>query len=109
MIIHREYRSSSDAVVKIFDDKIEFHNPGKLPDGITVQNLLYNNYKSTPRNKAIAKFFKNLGLIKKYGSSIGRIINYFAEESLLLSEFRTIGEGFQVPCRRCIHLPKNLT
>ncbi|MBN8856764.1 MAG: hypothetical protein J0H29_00165 [Sphingobacteriales bacterium] len=40
---------------KSFDDKIEFYNPGKLHDGITtVQDLLQNNYKSTPRNKAIA-------------------------------------------------------
>lgn len=67
MIIHRDYRSHSDSVVKIFDDKIEFYNPGKLPEGITVQDLLQNNYKSTPRNKAIAEFFKNLGLIEKYG------------------------------------------
>ena len=96
MIIHREYRSSSDSVVKIFDDKIEFYNLGKLPDGITVQYLLQNNYKSTPRNKAIAEFFKNLGWIEKYGSGIGRIINYFAAEKPPLPEFKTIGEGFQV-------------
>lgn len=96
MIIHRDYRADSDSVVKIFDDKIEFYNPGKLPEGITVQDLLENNYKSTPRNKAIAEFFKNLGWIEKYGSGIGRIINYFTEEGLPEPEFKAIGEGFQV-------------
>jgi ATP-dependent DNA helicase RecG len=77
MIIHRDYRANADSVVKIFDDKIEFYNPGKLPDVITVQNLIENNYKSTPRNKSIAEFFKNPGWIEKYGSGIERINQLF--------------------------------
>ena len=96
MIIHRDYRANSDSVVKIYDDRIEFYNPGKLPEGISVQDLILNNYKSTPRNKAIAEFFKNLGLIEKYGSGIGRIINYFQKENLHVPELKPIGEGFQV-------------
>ena len=68
MIVHRDYRSASDSVVKIFSNKIEFYNPGRLPENITVEDLLSNNYISTPRNKLIADFCKNLGLIEKYGS-----------------------------------------
>ncbi|NCO56323.1 MAG: AAA family ATPase, partial [Bacteroidetes bacterium] len=48
MIVHRDYRSSSDSIVKVFDNKIEFYNPGRLPENITVEDLLSNNYKSTP-------------------------------------------------------------
>jgi len=96
MIIHRDYRSSSDSIVKIFNDKIEFYNPGRLPDNISVEDLLTNNYKSTPRNKKIAEFFKDLGLIEKYGSGIGRIIGYFKEENLPLPKFENISDGFQV-------------
>jgi len=29
MIIHRDYRSSSNSIIKIFPDRIEFYNPGK--------------------------------------------------------------------------------
>ena len=96
MIIHRDYRSSSDSIVKIFNDKIEFYNPGRLPENISVEDLLSNNYKSTPRNKKIAEFFKDLGLIEKYGSGIGRIIGYFKEEDLPLPKFENISDGFQV-------------
>jgi ATP-dependent DNA helicase RecG len=39
MIIHRDYRANADSVIKIFDDKIEFYNPGKLPDEISVEDL----------------------------------------------------------------------
>jgi ATP-dependent DNA helicase RecG len=75
MIIHRDYRSTSSSIVKIFNDKIEFYNPGRLPENITVEKLLSNDYKSTPRNKKIAEFFKEMGWIERYGSGIGRIIN----------------------------------
>ncbi|GAP73168.1 ATP-dependent DNA helicase [Candidatus Symbiothrix dinenymphae] len=96
MIIHRDYSAMPDSVVKIYNDKIEFYNPGKLPDEITIEDLLSNNYKSTPRNKLIADFFKHLGLIEKYGSGIGRIINYFEAENLPAPEFKNISGGFQV-------------
>jgi ATP-dependent DNA helicase RecG len=88
MIIHRDYRANTDSVVKLFDDKIEFFNPGKLPDEIFVEDLVHNHYKSSPRNKFIAEFFKNMGWIEKYGSGIGRIINYFKEANCLLLTFR---------------------
>lgn len=71
-------------------------NPGRLPNDISVEDLLTNNYKSTPRNKKIAEFFKDLGLIEKYGSGIGRIIGYFKEENLPLPKFENISAGFQV-------------
>jgi ATP-dependent DNA helicase RecG len=96
MIIHRDYRANADSVVKIFDDKIEFYNPGKLPDEISVEDLFKNNYKSSPRNKSIAEFFKNIGLIEKYGSGIGRIINYFKESNLPLPKFENHSGGFLV-------------
>ena len=96
MIIHRDYRSTSDSIVKIFNDKIEFYNPGRLPDTISIEDLLSNNYRSTPRNKKVAEFFKDLGLIEKYGSGIQRIIGYFKEESRPLPEFKNISDGFLV-------------
>ena len=96
MIIHRDYRSASDSIVKIFDHKIEFYNPGRLPDTITIEDLLSNKYKSTPRNKLIADFCRNIGLIEKYGTGIQRVINLFREAGLPVPEFRNISDGFQV-------------
>ena len=96
MIVHRDYRSSSDSIVKVFDNKIEFYNPGRLPENITVEDLLSNNYKSTPRNKLIADFFKSLGLIEKYGSGIKRIVDYFIADNLPSPKFKNISDGFLV-------------
>jgi len=58
--------------------------------------LLSNDYKSTPRNKKIAEFFKEMGWIERYGSGVGRIINYFKEANMKVPEFRNISDGFQV-------------
>ena len=96
MIIHRDYRSASDSIVKIFNDKIEFYNPGRLSDDITIDGLLSNNYKSILRNKKIADVFKDFGWIEKYGSGIRRIIQLFKDANLPTPVFRNISEGFQV-------------
>ena len=96
MIIHRDYRSSADSIVKIFDNKIEFFNPGRLPDSITIEDLLSNTYRSTPRNKQIADFCKDMGLIEKYGSGIRRIFSSFDHEKLPEPQFCNISDGFMV-------------
>jgi len=44
MVVHRDYRDSSGSNIKIFDDRIEFFNPGKLYGEITIQGLLSGNY-----------------------------------------------------------------
>ncbi len=75
MIVHRDYTVSADSIIKIFSNYILFFNPGMLPNSITLDQLLTNNYVSLPRNKQIAKIVKDLGWIlennnKKYGVKI---------------------------------------
>jgi ATP-dependent DNA helicase RecG len=74
MIVHRDYRSSNDSTIKIFDDRIEFFNPGKLLDDLTVEKIKTGKYKSYLRNKQVASIFKELELIEKYGSGVRRVI-----------------------------------
>lgn len=96
MIIHRDYSQSADSVIKIFDNRIEFFNPGRLPHGITIDKLLANDYISTPRNKLIANLFKEMGWIEKYGSGIQRIFEAFKTVKLRIPKFEEIGEGIRV-------------
>ncbi len=96
MIVHRDYRDSSDSVIKIFDDRIEFFNPGDLYDNLTIEQLETNDYKSKTRNKLIALMFKECGLIEKYGSGISRIKKFCKEHGIAEPKFQEMQKGFQV-------------
>ena len=96
MIVHRDYRESSASVIKIFDDRIEFFNPGNLYGGITVDDLLTGNYSSQARNKLIAGAFKEVGLIERYGSGIQRILNICKDYGVKPPSFEEKSNGFNV-------------
>ncbi len=70
MIVHRDYRASADSTVKIFNERMEFYNPGSLPEGIVLEEILSGKNASILRNKQIASIFKEAGIIEKYGSGI---------------------------------------
>ncbi|MCB0511605.1 MAG: putative DNA binding domain-containing protein [Bacteroidetes bacterium] len=96
MIVHRDYRDSSGSVIKIFDDRIEFYNPGKLFGGISILDLLSGNYTSKSRNKLIAKAFKEIGWIERYGSGILRIQNICEDYGVVEPAFEELANGFRV-------------
>lgn len=96
MIVHRDYRSASESCIKIFDDRIEFFNPGLLLDDMTVEDLLNNSYLSTLRNKAIANHFHELGEIEKYGSGVTRVLQMFREAGNPELKIEATGTGVKV-------------
>lgn len=100
MIVHRDYHSPSESCVKIFEDHIEFFNPGKLMEGLTTDDLNSGNYLSTLRNKAIANHFNMLGEIEKYGSGISRVIGLFQEAGLPAPTIEEICGGIRVTVRK---------
>jgi len=51
-LLHRDYSIASDTHIRIFDNRIEIENPGKLPGHITVNNILKEQYS---RNGAIVR------------------------------------------------------
>lgn len=96
MIVHRDYSDSSDSVIKIFNDHVEFFNPGKLLDGLTVGDLLSGNYSSRIRNKQIAAAFKEVKLVEKYGSGIRRICEAFMKNGNKIPILESSQHGFKV-------------
>ena len=96
MIVHRDYRDSGDSIIKIFDDHITFFNPGKLYNDLTIEKLQSGNYPSRCRNTAIAKMFKEVGSIEKYGSGIARIKRECQQHGIIAPIFEEFQHGFQV-------------
>ena len=66
--------------IAIFDDRIEFTNPGGLPFGQTIQKALQGFSKL--RNRVIGRVFKELKLIEQWGSGLQRILAVCAKEGL---------------------------
>jgi tetratricopeptide (TPR) repeat protein len=73
-IVHRDYHSSGNVQVRIFDDRIEILSPGCLPEPLMVADLL-KPHLSYPRNQWIAECFHQVGLIEQWGSGFRRILD----------------------------------
>ena len=93
MIVHRDYMHYGDSSVKIYDNHIEFFNPGGLPDTITINQLVHGDYVSQTRNKKLAAMFKEAGVIEKYGSGIKRIQQQFIAHNLQPPVFENFQQG----------------
>ncbi|ADQ40173.1 putative transcriptional regulator [Caldicellulosiruptor acetigenus I77R1B] len=105
-LIHRDYLSLADIQIKIFDDKIWFYNPGKLPEEITIE-MLKQDHASIPRNRHIAYVFFLAGLIEKWGSGTKRMVELCKEAGLPEPEFKEEG-GFVVEFYKDIYTEEYL-
>ena len=72
-VIHRDYRNTSDIIIKIFDDHIVFTNPGKLYGNLTIEDLKRDDYVPAHRNRLLAEAFYLTGDIEKYGTGFIRV------------------------------------
>ena len=71
-IVHADYAQRGAPIrLSVFDDRVEVENPGLLPFGLTVDDILAGVSKL--RNRVIGRVFKELGLIEQWGSGIGRM------------------------------------
>lgn len=96
MIVHRNYQDHNDSIIKIYNDRIEFFNPGRLLEPLTVEKLISGDYLSVARNKQVASAFKEAGIIEKYGSGIQRIFQSFKQYGLKLPLLQELQHGFRV-------------
>ncbi|MEI8190807.1 MAG: ATP-binding protein, partial [candidate division NC10 bacterium] len=71
-VVHADYAQRGAPIrLAIFNDRIEVENPGLLPFGLTVEDILMGVSKL--RNRVIGRVFKELGLIEQWGSGIQRM------------------------------------
>lgn len=98
-VVHRDYFSSSNVQVRIFDDRVEIWNPGTLPKGITVEDLK-GKHESKPQNPLIAKLFFLIKYIEQWGTGTNRIVKLCEEKNLPEPEFEDTGSSFIVTLRK---------
>ena len=82
MLCHRSWEADNlTPSLAIFDDRIEFQNPGTFPAGYTWKDFA-EFFNSMPRNPLIASVFYRRGLMERWGRGIGLIMKKCAESGL---------------------------
>lgn len=76
MLMHSDYFSAACPRVRVFDDRVEFFNPGALPKPL--EKLLEEDI-SLPRNPIIAKLFRIVKLAENAGYGFDKMIEGWKE------------------------------
>lgn len=69
-LVHRDYTSMGSVRVQLRDDELTVTNPGGLPRGVTVENLLES---SNPRSRILADAFREAHFVDRAGRGINRV------------------------------------
>ena len=64
-LVHRPYTQRGDIFLNLHPDRLEIVNPGRLPLGVTPQNILHSSRR---RNDCLARIFHDLRLMEREGS-----------------------------------------
>lgn len=70
-IAHRDYRRTSETVIKQYPQKMIIMNSGGFPLGVTIENLL--RVQSTPRNRLLADVLAKTGIVERSGQGVDKI------------------------------------
>ncbi len=79
-LVHRDYSLSSAIRLFMFDDRIEVHSPGPLPNSVTIENIRAGIH--VERNPIILSFMAKLGFMTRLGTGILRIFRLARESGL---------------------------
>jgi ATP-dependent DNA helicase RecG len=109
-LIHRDYLGTAPIQIKIFDDKIEFWNLGKLMPPLTPDDLR-RQHQANQRNPQIATVFYYAGLIESWGSGTIKMVELCKESGLPEPDFINYEQGmgaFSVIFYKDIYTEENL-
>lgn len=70
-ITHRDYRKTSEIVIKQFPQRLDIINAGGFPIGVTLENLIKT--PSTPRNRLLADVLQKTGIVERSGQGVDKI------------------------------------
>lgn len=94
-VCHRDYTTSGNVQIRIFDSRAQVWNPGILPEGVTV-DLLKIEHASRPRNKTIAHLLFLTGYIEQWGSGTLSMISACERDGVPDPQFQETGDDFVV-------------
>ena len=97
-VAHRDYHITSQIRIFIFDNRLEIMSPGKLPNGITLENIKLGVHSE--RNPLIVSYLAKMGYMTQIGTGIVRMTRLLKEHTGKEPEFEERGQEFIVRIRR---------
>ena len=85
-VVHRDYTSTGSVQVMLFKDRLEVWNPGRLPQGMTIDKLS-SVHASRPVNPVLANPVYLTGYIEQMGTGTTDIIERCEKAGLRTPEF----------------------
>jgi ATP-dependent DNA helicase RecG len=68
---HRDYSiKGTEIQIKMFDDRMVFETPGKLPGIVRTDNIRHTHFS---RNPKIAEYLKVYNYVKEFGEGVDRM------------------------------------
>ena len=84
---HRAYNiKGTEIQIKMFDDRLVFESPGKLPGQVKPSNIRHTHFS---RNPKIAAFLKAYHFVKEFGEGFDRICREQEANGANVPSFRT--------------------
>ncbi len=75
-VCHRDYSiKGTEIQVKMFDDRLVFETPGKLPGIVRIDNIRHTHFS---RNPKIAEYLKAYDYVKEFGEGVDRMCRELA-------------------------------
>ena len=106
-VTHRDYSIPSPIYIRIYDDRIEIENPGKLPEPLTVESLR-ELHTSILRNSLIGKIMFMAGFIEAWRAGTNKMIEECLKNGLPEPEFVETKITFKVIFRKRLELNQTL-
>jgi ATP-dependent DNA helicase RecG len=94
MLAHRDYQAiHSAARVQLFANHVEWMNPGGLPEGITIDQILVTQ---SSRNPVLFSILWENGMIEGVGQGLDTVVTVLAREQMEPPQFEDINHAFFV-------------
>lgn len=92
-LVHRNYSITGSKIrIFMFDDRIEFHSPGRLPNTVTIEKMKIGI--SYARNPFLVKYMENLRYIDQLGRGVPMIMKTMKEAGAKEPLLQESGEEF---------------
>lgn len=95
-VAHRDYRRSSEVLIKLFPQAMNVISPGGFPIGVNLKNLL--TVSSTPRNRLLAEVLAKTGIVERSGQGVDKIFYQSIAEAKGIPDY-SHSDDFQVELR----------